>query len=156
MKFRWNDVKAVFYDALRQGLTPRKLATTCSLGIVIGLFPVFGTTTMICFGLAIAFRLNIALIQVVNYLMVPLQVLFIIPFIRMGTVLFDLNPFPYEADQLLELFQSDFLLLLKEAGISLLIGAGVWATLALPLFFLLYFIFFIVFSRWPKRGQREL
>ena len=149
MKFRWKEVKAVFYDALRQGLTPRKLATTCSLGIV-------GTTTMICLGLAIVFRLNIALIQVVNYLVAPLQLLFIIPFIQMGTTLFNLKPFPYDSDQLLSLFQNDFFVLLKEAGLALMVGAGVWATLAIPLFLLLYFIFYVVFSRWPKARQREL
>lgn len=156
MKFRWTEVKAVFYDALRQGLTPRKLATTCSLGIVVGLFPVFGTTTMICLGLAIVFRLNIALIQVVNYLVAPLQLLFIIPFIQMGTTLFSLRPFPYNSDQLLSLFQNDFFVLLREAGMALMVGAGVWATLAIPLFLLLYFIFYVVFSRWPKTRQREL
>lgn len=156
MKFRWAEVKAVFYDALRQGLTPRKLATTCSLGIVVGLFPLFGTTTMICLGLAIVFRLNIALIQVVNYLVAPLQLLFIIPFIQMGTTLFNLKPFPYDSDQLLSLFQNDFFVLLKEAGLALMVGAGVWATLAIPLFLLLYFIFYVVFSRWPKARQREL
>lgn len=156
MKFNWKQIKTIFYDALRQGLTPRKLATTCALGIVIGLFPVFGTTTMICFGLAILFRLNIALIQLVNYLVAPLQVFFILPFIRIGTEWFELNPFPYDTDQLIMLFKNDFFVLIKEAGLALLLGVGVWATVAIPLFLLLYVVFYFVFKRFPKKTHREL
>lgn len=156
MKFSSKNVKSIFYSALRQGLTPHKLAMTCSLGVVIGIFPVFGTTTLICFGVAIAFRLNIAIIQLVNYLVAPLQILFIIPFIKIGTILFHLNPFPYNTDQLTDLFRDDFLLLLKEVGLALLLGISVWASFSIPLFFVLYYIFFLLFNRWLKTPQREL
>ena len=154
MKF--GNAKKIFYDALRQGLTPHKLSMTCAMGVVIGIFPVFGTTTILCFGIAIAFRLNIPLIQLVNYLVAPLQLIFIIPFIKMGTILFRLNPFPYNMDQLVQLYREDFFLLLKEAGVALALGVGVWATFSIPLFFVLYYVFFLVFSRWPKFPQREL
>ncbi|WP_276374444.1 DUF2062 domain-containing protein [Chryseolinea sp. H1M3-3] len=156
MKLSTKHVKKVFYDAFRQGLTPHKLAMTCALGVVIGIFPIFGTTTMLCFAIAIAFRLNIAIIQLVNYLVAPLQVLFIVPFIKIGTILFRMNPFPYNADQLTELFQNDFFLLLKEVGLALLLGTAVWATFSLPLFFVLYYLFFLLFSRWLRGPQREL
>jgi uncharacterized protein (DUF2062 family) len=156
MKVGRKNISKIFYDALRTGLTPHKLAMTCSLGAVVGIFPVFGTTTMLCFGLAIVFRLNVAVIQLVNYLVAPLQILFIIPFIKIGTILFHLNPFPYNTDQLVELFGSDFFLLVKEVGFALLLGAGVWASFSLPLFFVLYYLFFLLFSRWLKFPQREL
>ena len=154
MKF--SNAKKIFHDVLRQGLTPHKLAMTSAMGVVIGLFPVFGTTTILCFGVAIALRLNIPLIQLVNYLVAPLQLIFIIPFIKAGTILFRLNPFPYNMDQLAQLYREDFFLLLKEAGIALALGVGVWASFSIPLFFVLYYVFFLVFSRWPKFSQREL
>ena len=100
---KFSNAKKIFYDALRRGLTPHKLSMTCAMGVVIGIFPVFGTTTILCFGIAIAFRLNIPLIQLVNYLVAPLQLIFILPFIKMGTILFRLNPFPYNMDQLVQL-----------------------------------------------------
>ena len=156
MKFSRQHIKTILNDAFRQGLTPHKLAMTCALGVVIGLFPVFGTTTILCFGVAIAFRLNIPVIQLVNYLVAPLQLLFIVPFIKVGTILFHLNPFPYDADQLMVLFKTDFFLLLKEVGLALLLGIGVWATFSIPLFFVLYYLFFLFFSRWMKLPQREL
>jgi uncharacterized protein (DUF2062 family) len=156
MKFSRQHIKTILYDAFKQGLTPHKLAMTCALGVVVGLFPVFGTTTILCFAVAIVFRLNIPVIQLVNYLVAPLQLLFIIPFIKVGTILFHLNPFPYNADQLMELFKNDFLLLMKEVGLALLLGIGVWATFSVPLFFVLYYLFFLLFSRWIKFPQREL
>jgi uncharacterized protein (DUF2062 family) len=150
MKFSPRHIKTVLYNAIRQGLTPHKLAMTCALGIILGIFPVFGITTMLCFAAAFAFRLNIPVIQLVNYLVAPLQLLFIIPFIKIGTILFHLNPFPYDSDQLVELFRNDFFLLLKEVGLALLLGIGVWASFSVPLFFVLYYLFFLIFSRWLR------
>jgi uncharacterized protein (DUF2062 family) len=148
MKFSPQHFKNVLVGAFRQGLTPRKLALTCATGIVFGLFPVFGTTTFICFALAILFRLNMPVIQVVNYLVAPLQILFTIPFIKLGTLLFNLNPFPYDGDQLFEMFKNDFVFLLKEVGIALLLGIGMWAVMAVPLFFILYYLFHFLFKKW--------
>src|SRR5688572_21697273 len=48
--------------------------------------------------------------------------------------LFDLNPLPYDSEQLAALFKNDFLLLLKEAGLALLLCNGVCATRALHSF----------------------
>jgi len=150
MKFSPRHIKNVLYNAFRQGLTPHKLAMTCALGVIVGIFPLFGVTTILCFAVAIAFRLNIPVIQLVNYLVAPLQLLFIIPFIKIGTILFHLNPFPYDSDQLIELFRNDFFLLLKEVGLALLLGIGVWASFSVPLFFVLYYLFFLFFSRWLR------
>ncbi|HEX6224935.1 MAG TPA: DUF2062 domain-containing protein [Chryseolinea sp.] len=150
MKFSPRHIKSVFYGAFRQGLTPHKLSMTCALGVILGIFPLFGTTTILCFIVSIAFRLNVAVIQLVNYLVAPLQLLFIIPFIKIGTILFRLNPFPYDAAQLIDLFKNDFFLLLKEVGLALLLGIGVWASFSIPLFFVLYYLFFLLFSRWMR------
>jgi uncharacterized protein (DUF2062 family) len=150
MKFSPRHIKNVLYNAFRQGLTPHKLAMTCALGVILGIFPVFGITTILCFVAAFAFRLNIPVIQLVNYLVAPLQLLFIIPFIKIGTILFHLNPFPYDSDQLVELFRNNSFLLLKEVGLALLLGIGVWITFSVPLFFVLYYLFFLLFSRWLR------
>jgi uncharacterized protein (DUF2062 family) len=156
MKYNREYIRNTFYDALSQGLTPHKLAFTCAAGVIIGIFPVFGTTTILCFIIAITLRLNIPVIQLVNYLVAPLQLLLIIPFIKVGTILFRLNPFPYNSDQLIIMFRNDFLQLLKEVGLSLLLGIGVWATFSVPLFFVLYYLFFVLFRRWGRLPQREL
>jgi uncharacterized protein (DUF2062 family) len=156
MKFSRKYVVNKFIQALRQGTTPRKLALTCALGVVLGIFPVFGTTTLLCLGVAVLFRLNIPIIQLVNYLIAPLQLILIIPFIKIGTYLFRLTPFPYTTDQLFSMFRNDFWLLIKETGLALTIGTGVWAILSLPLFFLLFYLCFWLFSQLKRTGHREL
>jgi uncharacterized protein (DUF2062 family) len=75
-------------DLLRQGITPEKIALSLAIGICLGVFPVIGSTTILCTLAAIVFRLNLPAIQLVNYLVYPLQLALLIPFIRFGEVLF--------------------------------------------------------------------
>jgi len=137
-------------------MTPRKLALTCALGVVIGIFPIFGTTTLLCLGASLLFRLNIPLMQLVNYIVAPIQLLLILPFIKLGSYVFGLNPLPYTTDQLISMFKTDFWLLMKEAGLAVVMGIGVWSLASIPLFFILFFANFWFFSRWRGPAQREL
>ena len=69
---------------LLQGISPRRLALTLALGFAIGCIPVVGIPTIICAALALALRLNLPAIQAANYIAMPLQLLLIVPFVRMG------------------------------------------------------------------------
>jgi uncharacterized protein (DUF2062 family) len=69
---------------LRQGITPDKIALTCALGAVIAVFPILGSTTLLCGLAAWGLRLNQPIIQLVNYLCYPLQFVLLIPFWRAG------------------------------------------------------------------------
>jgi uncharacterized protein (DUF2062 family) len=69
---------------LRQGVTPDKLALSLAFGIGIGIFPVLGVSTIACTAVALALRLNLPAIQLFNYLAGPLQLVLIIPFVRVG------------------------------------------------------------------------
>lgn len=157
MKFSRRHFTNVIVQALSQGTTPRKLAITCALGVVLGIFPLFGTTTLLCLAAALVFRLNIPLIQLVNYIVAPLQLILILPFIKLGTFVFQLQPFPYSAGELKMMFKNDWWALIREAGLALGTGIGIWMIMSVPLFFLLFYTGLWVFSRW--RGsptQREL
>jgi len=156
MKFSWKYITGMLAQALKQGMTPRKLALTCALGVVIGIFPIFGTTTLLCLGASILFRLNVPVMQLVNYLVAPLQLILILPFIKMGSYGFGLNPFPYTTDQLVSMFKTDFWLLMKEAGFAVMMGVGVWAIVSIPLFFIVFYFALWCFTRWRKPFPREL
>jgi uncharacterized protein (DUF2062 family) len=69
---------------LRQGVTPEKLALSVALGAVVAVIPVLGVSTLLCALLAVWLRLNMPAIQLVNYLLTPVQLLLIIPFLRIG------------------------------------------------------------------------
>jgi uncharacterized protein (DUF2062 family) len=155
-KFSWSYFRKTVTDALRQGMTPGKLAATCALGIVISIIPIFGTTTLLCFGLALLFRLNIVIIQLANYLAAPLQLLLIFPFIKTGIRLFDLPPFAYTKEELILQLKNNPLTLLKESGLSMVSGMGVWLLVAIPLFFILYYATLSIVRKWRKAQGPEL
>ena len=73
---------------LRQGISPQRLALTLALGFAIGCIPVVGIPTALCAGLALALRLNLPAIQAANYAVMPLQLMLILPFVRLGRWLF--------------------------------------------------------------------
>lgn len=79
-------------EFLRQGLTPEKLSFTIALGITLGVTPVLGSTALLCTLAAIAFRLNLAAIQLVNWLVYPFQLALLIPFYRVGGWIFRTPP----------------------------------------------------------------
>ena len=77
---------------MRQGVTPRTLALSLALGIMLGLIPVLGVSSALCALAALTWQLNMPAIQLVNYLLTPLQLLLIIPFLRFGPRLEHLRP----------------------------------------------------------------
>ena len=72
-------------DFLRQGLKPEMLSRTIASGLLIGTIPIPGTSTLLCTALSIGFRMNLALIQLVNYLVFPLQIMLFVPFYSLAS-----------------------------------------------------------------------
>ena len=72
-------------DLLRQGITPEKIALSIALGAVLGVFPVLGSTTILCAAAAVLLRLNLPAIQLVNYFVYPVQLILFLPFLRAGS-----------------------------------------------------------------------
>ena len=94
-------------DLLRQGLTPEKIALSIALGITLGVTPVLGSTSILCFLAAVVFRLNMPAIQLVNYFVYPLQFALLIPFIRMGEWIFAARPASLSVARIVNLIRAD-------------------------------------------------
>ena len=77
---------------LQQGISPSRLALTLALGFAIGCIPLVGMPTVVCAALALALKLNLPAIQAANYAVMPLQLILIVPFMRLGGWLFASNP----------------------------------------------------------------
>ena len=73
-----------FYKLLKQGLSPVKLALVIALGMTLSVFPVLGTTTLICTLVALLFHLNLPAIQFSNYAAFPLPIILFFPFLKLG------------------------------------------------------------------------
>jgi len=140
---------------LKQGVSPEKLALCISLGGVIGLFPVVGITTIICAAVAIIFRLNMAVIQLINYFVYPLQLIILIPMVRFGAMLFGANPVPYTITELLDLFNTNFIGAIEVLWVALLYGLVAWVIIAIPLGMLLYFVSKMILKKLAKKPLDE-
>jgi uncharacterized protein (DUF2062 family) len=79
---------------LRQGVSPDRLALCVAIGVVVGNIPILGVSTILCGVIALAFRLNLPAIQIVQAAMAPTQVLLIIPFVRLGEWILHVPPQP--------------------------------------------------------------
>ena len=79
---------------LTQGITPQKIALSITIGAIVGVFPVMGTTTVLCTVAAATLRLNLVAVHTIHYAMTPVQILLIIPFVRVGEWLVGAPPQP--------------------------------------------------------------
>jgi uncharacterized protein (DUF2062 family) len=77
-------IRDALRNFLKQGMSPRRLALCVAIGITVGNIPILGVSTILCLGLALAFRLNLPAIQLVQAAMAPTQLILIIPFVRLG------------------------------------------------------------------------
>jgi uncharacterized protein (DUF2062 family) len=89
-------------------MTPGSLALTIAVGAALGVFPVLGSTTLLCALAAFALRLNHPAIQLANYAVYPLQLLLIAPFYAAGVWLFDGKQFQGSVGEIIKLFKNDF------------------------------------------------
>lgn len=140
---------------LRQGLTPEKLALCLALGLVIGCFPVLGSTTFLCAGVAVALRLNLPAIQLANWIAYPLQLLVLIPLFRLGDRLFGVRePIPLTPARLLEMFDEDFSGSILALWDTTLHAVVAWGLLAIPALALLYYPLVPLLRRLPLRAEQ--
>ena len=124
---------------LRQGITPEQIALTLALGGVLGIFPILGATTALCAVAGIWLRLNQPLIQLVNYLVYPVQILLLIPFYRAGERLFGAEPVPIaNVPDLIARFGADPWRFVVDYGLVGLYGIAVWCLVAPALAALAY------------------
>jgi uncharacterized protein (DUF2062 family) len=116
---------------LRQGITPEKIALTLALGLVLGVFPVLGSSTLLCAIAGIALRLNQPIIQAVNYVVYPAQLVLLIPFYRAGEDLFGTPHVPiFSVVELLQRFRDGPLQFVVDYGMVALYGITVWCLVA--------------------------
>ncbi len=87
---------------LKTGADPDKLAWSLALGLVVGVNPLLGSTTIVALGLAAAFRLNIVASQIGNHAMYPLELLSFPVFIKLGDLLFRTQTVPLAGKALWE------------------------------------------------------
>lgn len=125
---------------LRMGVSPETLAWSFATGVVIGINPLLGSTTILCLAIAIAFRLNLVASQLGNHIVYPLELLLFIPFLRAGRVLFRSPPVPLAPHDILQAARNHPIALVKQLWMWEWHALVIWAivsTITLPLLALL-------------------
>jgi uncharacterized protein (DUF2062 family) len=137
-------------DLLRQGVTPEKIALSLAFGLGIGIFPVLGVSTVLCTVIALALRLNLPAIQLVNYLASPLQLLLIIPFVRVGEHLLGLQPQPLSISEGFRILAAGVVHAITTLWDAIVHAALGWIVIGPVLIFALYRLFRPVLVRAAK------
>ena len=64
------------------------------MGMLVGINPVLGTTTVLCLVASFSFRLNVVASQIANHAMFLLELVLVVPFIRLGSRVFHTAAMP--------------------------------------------------------------
>lgn len=134
-------------NQLKQGITPEKLAMSTAIGATVGIFPIPGVTTSLCFIFGVFFKLNHPTLQVVNYALTPVHFLMIPVFIRIGENIFHHAHVPFNPNELLASFKEAPLQLLSQFGASISLGIFAWFLIVPPIGFLIYRLALIIFRK---------
>jgi uncharacterized protein (DUF2062 family) len=133
-------VVAPIVALLTQGITPEKIALSLAFGIVLGIFPVLGSTTLLCAAAAVIFGLNLPAIQLVNYLIYPMQLFLLVPFIRLGEKLFRAAPLQFSLAQILTMVRADLPHAVSTLWLAEVHAIFAWLLTGPPAIFLLYIL----------------
>jgi uncharacterized protein (DUF2062 family) len=116
---------------LTQGITPEKIALTLAIGSAIALFPILGTTTLLCFLIGLALRLNQPIIQLINQALWPVHVPAIFLCVRLGEWIFGVQQHAkFSIRYMNELLWNDPAQFLHRFGLIALYAVVAWAVLA--------------------------
>ena len=144
----------VIVGQLKQGITPQKISLTLALGVALGIFPILGATTLLCFVAGLCLKLNQPIIQMVNYLMYALQLVMILFFVRVGEFLMHATPVSFSIPELFRKFHESPREFFREFGMTGVHGIVGWLLIAPFVAALLYFILLPLMKKLARVTQK--
>ncbi len=136
--YRW--VIRPIVNQLKQGTSPEKLSWSVSLGVTLGIFPILGSTSLVCLIIGHLFRLNQPILHLFKTFTYPLQLILILVYIRLGQQLNGVPLNKFSIPQMLGQFKDDPAQFVRDFGMAALYGIEAWAISAIILIPILYFI----------------
>lgn len=116
----------------RQGLTPKQMALSITLGSLIGVLPLFGISTAIIAGLAIYLRLNLPIAIFMTYAVSPIHILLFIPFIRIGEWVLSVKHSLLSFSAVKEAFLTDYVQAFQDLIFQIGCGLTGWFVVGIP------------------------
>jgi len=133
---------------LKQGVSPRRLALTIALGFAIGCIPILGVTTALCVLVATLLRLNLPAIQAANWMAMPLQMVLLAPFVKLGGKLPVIGT-PNQGFDVRQLLHSSPMSFVEQMGSLAGQALAAWTLVAIPAVLLITGVLTLVFRRIP-------
>jgi uncharacterized protein (DUF2062 family) len=139
---------------LTQGITPEKVALTLAVGTALALFPILGTTTLLCIAAGVLLKLNQPIIQIVNALCTPIHLPVIYLEFRFGNWLFGV-PSPHLGILMNHLLWSDPREFIEKFGLTAMHAITGWICVA-PIWTLLVYVMALPVLREALRRKASL
>ena len=125
-------LKTKIIALFKQGLTPVELTQSIIVSGLISTIPILGVSTFLLTALSLKRKLNLPIMIAQSYLMWPIQVVMIIPFINIGEFIFSVPKTNHSAQEIIASFQNSFFATLSHLSFELLCGFGGWLLTAVP------------------------
>jgi uncharacterized protein (DUF2062 family) len=124
----------------KQGLSPRDLALSIVVSLLVTVFPFLGLDTIVLTSIALPMRLNLPIMIAISYIATPLKFLLLIPFINFGGYVFGVDHTLLTLESITESFNSGFFSTVKSLSYELLCGFIGWAVFAIPVAIVAFYI----------------
>ncbi len=124
----------------KQGLTPIELTQSIIISSLISIIPILGLTTLLLTALSIKRNLNLPIMIAQSFIMWPVQIVMIVPFINIGEFIFSIPKTNHSAQEIIASFQNSFFATLSHLSFELLCGFGGWLLTAVPFSIVLYLV----------------
>lgn len=150
MNFR--KFRKVIKGFLKQGLDSKKLVLCLALTLYISVFPILGTITALLTLVMLQLKLNLPLAISFSYLLTPVQLLCMIPFLRLGEKLWGVEHYPLDIEKIRSSFSDGILEMLSLFSGKILLAVLGWLVIATPIC-LIFYIFLIQLAKMKKRKK---
>jgi uncharacterized protein (DUF2062 family) len=134
------DLLSKITTLFKQGLTPRELSQSMIVSGLISTIPILGVSTFMITTVSLKTKLNLPVMIALSYLMWPIQILMIIPFIRIGQFIFNVPRNHHTVEEIIASFQNSFFQTFSHLSFELLCGLGGWLLTAVPIAFGIYWV----------------
>jgi len=148
----WQKIK----DLFKEGLTPKQLALSITIAILVSVFPIFGITTIVLTAIAVPLKINLPITIAVSYITEPIKFLLVIPFIKVGGYIFKSDHSLLTYDAIKTSYDESFWATVRDLSYELVCGSVGWLLLAVPVGVLVFFILKEIFTYFDKVKKAKI
>lgn len=138
---------------LTQGVSAREITLTLALGATLGVFPILGVTTILCFVAGYFLKLNQMILQGANWIVFWIHPVLLLLFVRLGENVVGAEAMPFVPSELVVEFNASPTDFMKRFGMTGLHGILGWTLVAPGTFFFAYWLMRALLGKVMSRIQ---